>query len=81
MRVLSRLFRRLFLEKLRAAFDASKLAFFGVLARLDDGAAFTRCLAELRRTEWVVYAKRPFAGPAAMSVSYTHLTLPTICSV
>jgi hypothetical protein len=75
VRVLSRLFRRLFLEKLQAAFDASKLAFFGALARLADGAAFTRCLAELRRTEWVVYAKRPFAGPAAMLAylgRYTH---------
>src|ERR1051325_6014032 len=66
VRVLSRLFRRLFLEKLQAAFDASKLAFFGALARLADSAAFTRCLAELRRIEWVVYAKRPFASPAAV---------------
>src|SRR3954447_3765955 len=60
-RVLSRLLRRLFLEKLRAALAAGRLAFFGMLARLADGAAFTRCVAELRRIEWVVYAKRPFA--------------------
>src|SRR3954470_13965312 len=51
VRVLSRLFRRLFLEKLRAAFDAGRLALFGALARLADGADFTRCLAELRRIE------------------------------
>jgi hypothetical protein len=75
VRVLSRLFRRLFLEKLRAAFDAGRLAFFGTLARLADAAAFARCLAELRRVEWVVYAKRPFAGPAAVLAylgRYTH---------
>jgi hypothetical protein len=75
VRVLSRLFRRLFLEKLRAAFDAGRLEFFGTLARLADTTAFTRCLAELRRVEWVVYAKRPFAGPAAVLAylgRYTH---------
>src|SRR4051794_2425458 len=75
VRVLSRLFRRLFLEKLRVAFDAGRLALFGVLARLVDDAAFTQCLAELRRIEWVVYAKRPFAGPAAVLAylgRYTH---------
>ena len=75
VRVLSRLFRRLFLEKLRAAFDAGRLAFFASLARLTDAAVFTRCLAELRRAEWVVYAKRPFAGPAAVLAylgRYTH---------
>src|SRR6476620_2745071 len=59
VRVLSRLLRRLFLEKLRVAFDAGRLALFGVLARLVDDDAFTQCLAELRRIEWVVYAKRP----------------------
>jgi hypothetical protein len=75
VRVLSRLFRRLFLEKLRVAFDAGRLALFGVLARLVDDDAFTQCLAELRRIEWVVYAKRPFAGPAAVLTylgRYTH---------
>ena len=75
VRVLSRLFRRLFLEKLRAAFDSDKLAFFGPLARLSDASVFARYLAELRRVEWVVYAKRPFAGPAAMLAylgRYTH---------
>jgi hypothetical protein len=64
VRVLSRLFRRLFLEKLEATFVAGRLVFFGALAGLVDATAFARRLAELRRVEWVVYAKRPFAGPA-----------------
>jgi hypothetical protein len=75
VRVLSRLFRRLFLERLRAAFEAGKLAFFGTLARLADASAFARRLTELRRVEWVVYAKRPFAGPEAVLAylsRYTH---------
>jgi hypothetical protein len=75
VRVLSRLFRGLFLEKLEAAFGAGRLAFFGALARLVDAAAFVRCLAELRRVDWVAYAKRPFAGPAAVLAylaRYTH---------
>jgi hypothetical protein len=75
VRVLSRLFRRLFLEKLRTAFDAGRLMFVGTLARLADATAFARCLAELRRGEWVVYAKRPFANPAAVLAylgRYTH---------
>jgi hypothetical protein len=75
VRVLSRLFRRLFLEKLREAFAAGKLAFFGALAHLADARVFDRSLAELRRVEWVVYAKRPFAGPAAVLAylgRYTH---------
>ena len=74
-RVLSRLFRRLFLEKLRAAFEAGELVFFSALARLAAAPAFIRCLAELRRIEWVVYAKRPFAGPSAVLAylgRYTH---------
>ena len=75
VRVLSRLFRRLFLEKLRAAFGAGRLAFFGALAGLTAAPIFTRRLSELRRVEWVVYAKRPFAGPAAVLAylsRYTH---------
>jgi putative transposase len=66
VRVLSRLFRRLFPEKLRAAYEVGELGFFGTLAQLADTPAFVRCLRELRRVEWVVYAKRPFAGPAAV---------------
>jgi hypothetical protein len=75
VRVLSRLFRRLFLEKLGAAFKAGKLGFFGALAGLADPAVFVRRLAALRRIEWVVFAKRPFAGPAAVLAylgRYTH---------
>ncbi|HET7886311.1 MAG TPA: IS91 family transposase [Bradyrhizobium sp.] len=72
VRVLSRLFGRLFLDKLGAAFEAGKLGFFGALA---DPAVFVRRLAALRRIEWVVYAKRPFAGPKAVLAylgRYTH---------
>src|SRR5712664_1900482 len=60
VRVLSRLFRRLFLERLIAAHKAGHLAFFGDHAALADAQAFAAYLAPLRRTEWVVYAKRPF---------------------
>ncbi|MBL8660961.1 MAG: IS91 family transposase [Rhodospirillales bacterium] len=63
VRVLSRLFRRLFLDELRAAFDARQLGFFGDLADLANPAAFARRLCDLRRAEWVVYAKPPFGGP------------------
>ena len=63
VRVLSRLFRRLFLEYLIKAFDAGKLQFFSSLEPLRDRRAFLRHLAPTRATEWVVYAKRPFAGP------------------
>src|SRR5712664_3336573 len=54
VRVLSSLFRRLFLEKLQEAFAAGKLAFFGSLARFADTPVFSRYLAKLRRVEWVV---------------------------
>jgi Putative transposase/Transposase zinc-binding domain len=75
VRVLSRLFRRLFLDGLRAAFEAGELGFFGELAALAKPAAFTRRLRELRRVEWVVYAKPPFGGPAQVLAylgRYTH---------
>jgi hypothetical protein len=75
VRVLSRLFRRLFLENLQAAFDADELGFFGDLAELAQPAAFDRRLTELRRIEWVVYAKPPFGGPdqvLAYLGRYTH---------
>lgn len=75
VRVLSRLFRRLFLEKLAAAHAEGQLSFFGELASLADRAAFAARLAPLRRVEWVVYAKRPFAGPEAVLAylaRYTH---------
>jgi hypothetical protein len=63
VRVLSRLFRRLFLEYLIKAFDAGKLQFFSSLEQLRERRAFFRHLAPTRVTKWVVYAKRPFAGP------------------
>ena len=63
VRVLSRLFRRLFLEQLQAAFDKGKLQFFSSLERLCNPKAFAQYLAPSRQTEWVVYAKPPFGGP------------------
>jgi hypothetical protein len=63
VRVLSRLFRRLFLEYLQHAFDAGKLHFFTTLEKLRDGREFARYLAPVQKAEWVVYTKRPFAGP------------------
>ena len=61
--MLSRLFRRLFLERLLKAFDEGKLEFFSSLESLRDPSSFLDYLAPLREAEWVVYAKRPFAGP------------------
>ena len=75
VRVLSRLFRRRFLEELDAAHHAGRLQFFGEYAGLSDARAFAAWLAPLRQCEWVVYAKRPFAGPAAVLAylsRYTH---------
>jgi hypothetical protein len=63
VKVLSRLFRRLFLEQLRTAFRKGKLRFFGELVELRKQVCFTRYLAPLQEAEWVVYAKRPFGGP------------------
>jgi Putative transposase/Transposase zinc-binding domain len=61
--VLSRLYRRLFLERLQAAFDKRELVLCGKLAHLVEPAAFVRHLKALRKIDWVVYAKRPFGGP------------------
>ena len=75
VRVLSRLFRRLFLSKLLAAHQAGRLAFFGDRAALAEPRAFAAFLAPLRKAEWVVYAKKPFAGPQAVLAylaRYTH---------
>ncbi|WP_246684317.1 IS91 family transposase [Mesorhizobium sp. B2-6-5] len=75
VRVLSRLFRRRFLEELRATHNAGKLSFFGDLAHLAKPDAFARMLAEGRRLEWVVYAKPPFGGPKQVLSylgRYTH---------
>jgi hypothetical protein len=63
VRVLSRLFRRLFLEALQRAFDSGKLQFFSALEPLRQADAFAQCVARAKVCEWVVYAKRPFAGP------------------
>ena len=63
VKVLSRLFRRLFLELLEAAFDKGGLRFFGDLEELRDPGRFARYLAPLKDVEWVVYAKPPFGGP------------------
>jgi hypothetical protein len=73
--VLSKLFRRLMLEKLTAAHKAGKLTFFGEHARLADAKQFAAFLAPLKRIKWFVYSKRPFAGPKAVLAylaRYTH---------
>jgi Putative transposase/Transposase zinc-binding domain len=75
VRVLSRLFRRLFLSMLAAAHDDARLTFFGDQQHLADRHAFDACLKPLRKAEWVVYAKRPFGGPEAVLAylsCYTH---------
>jgi hypothetical protein len=75
VRVLSRLFRRLFLAALADAHAAGRLAFFGEIASLRRREAFAAHLAPLRRKNWFVYAKPPFAGPEAVLAylaRYTH---------
>jgi hypothetical protein len=75
VRVLGRLYRRLFLERLEAAFTDGTLRFFGSLARLGDPAVFAARLRSWRRLPWVVYAKRPFGGPEQVLAylgRYTH---------
>ena len=75
VRVLSRLFRRLFLTALDAAFDEGQLRFAGTLEALTDRHAFARHVAPARQVEWVVYAKAPFAGPPQVLEyvgRYTH---------
>jgi Putative transposase/Transposase zinc-binding domain len=75
VRVLSRLFRRLFLAALAKAFAQGELRFFNDLAHLNDAALFTRHLARARSIEWVVYAKPPFGGPEQVLAylgRYTH---------
>ena len=75
VRVLSRLFRRRFLEELDQLHRSGRLQFFGEHTALADAHTFARWLAPLRQCEWVVYAKRPFAGPAAVLAylsRYTH---------
>jgi predicted Zn-ribbon and HTH transcriptional regulator len=75
VRVLSRLFRRLFLQKLVAAYQGDRLSFFGDHVHLADAQSFAAFLAPLRKVAWVVYAKPPFGGPEAVLAylsRYTH---------
>lgn len=75
VRVLSRLFRRLFMEELAVLHAAGRLAFHGELVHLAEAEAFSAMLTPLRRADWVVYAKRPFGGPDAVLAylaRYTH---------
>ena len=75
VRVLGKLFRRLFLTRLAALHDAGRLAFFGSMAQLADRRAFLRHLSPVRKKRWVVYAKPPFAGPETVLAylsRYTH---------
>ncbi|TAV67886.1 IS91 family transposase [Rhizobium leguminosarum] len=75
VRVLGKLFRRLFLTRLVALHDAGRLGFFGTLAHLAERQAFLRLLSPVRKKRWVVYAKAPFAGPEAVLAylsRYTH---------
>ncbi len=75
VRVLSRLFRRLFLTKLKAAHQAGELHFFGKHRRLADTQVFADWCRPFKQQEWVVYAKRPFAGPESVLAylsRYTH---------
>jgi Putative transposase/Transposase zinc-binding domain len=75
VRVLSRLFRRLFLQQLAATHAAGKLQFFGAHATLTDTKSFAAYLAPLHSSEWVVYSKRPFGGPKEVLrylARYTH---------
>jgi hypothetical protein len=75
VRVLSKLFRRLFLTRLLEFYDAGNLDFFGNHAGLRDRRLFLRLIARLRKKNWVVYAKPPFAGPEAVLAylsRYTH---------
>jgi hypothetical protein len=79
VRVLSRLFRRLFVEGLLALHCEGELNFFGDLAGLSEPQAFAAYLAPLRKNEWVVYAKPPFGGPEAvwLILAATHTVSPS----
>jgi hypothetical protein len=75
VRVLGKLFRRLFLTRLLQIHDAGRLAFFGSAAHITDRRAFVRYLSPVRKKRWAVYAKPPFAGPEAVLAylsRYTH---------
>ena len=75
VRPLAKLFRRLFLERLQKAYDAGTLNFLGDLVGLVNPASFGALVADMRGIDWVVYAKKPFGGPAqalAYLGRYTH---------
>jgi Putative transposase len=75
VRVLSRLFRRLVLQMLIAAHEAGRLQFFGAHAAFADANAFAAFLVPLRRSEGMIYSKKPFGGPEAVLAylaRYTH---------
>ncbi|MDD2991908.1 MAG: IS91 family transposase [Zoogloea sp.] len=75
VRVLGKLFRRLFLTRLIALHEAGRLTFFGAIAHLAEKQAFLRHLSPVRKKRWVVYAKPPFGGPEAVLAylaRYTH---------
>jgi hypothetical protein len=75
VRVLSRLFRRLFVEGLRALFDNKRLLFFSEVSELEDADKFAKWCTQQQNRDWVVYAKKPFAGPKAVLAylaRYTH---------
>jgi hypothetical protein len=75
VKVLQRLYRRLFLAKLAAAHASGRLQFFDALAPLSDPRAFARHLAPVRRADWIIYAKKPLAGPEQVLrylARYTH---------
>lgn len=75
VRVLGKLFRRLFLTRLIELHDAGKLVFFGAQSELAERCGFLRHLAPLRKKRWVIYSKAPFAGPEAVLAYlplYTH---------
>jgi len=76
VRVLSKLFRRLMLDKLVAAHEAGKLSFYGRHAHLGNSAAFKRFIKPVRRTKWFVFAKKPFAGPKAVLAYLSRYTHP-----
>ena len=74
VRVLAKLFRRLFLAGLQQLHATGRLQFFGDHVGLSDRRAFLRHLAPLREKRWVVYAKPPFSGPEAVLAYLSHYT-------
>jgi hypothetical protein len=75
VRVLSHLYRRLFIEALQHAFEGRRLGFFGDLSGLAEPAAFARLIVDMRKIDWVAYAKPPFGGPEQVLAylgRYTH---------